>query len=145
MIETDWSDIKLSGMKTVKGSEPQVTFYLTSAKTTNLNISSALMRKEENNKYVTYGWSAKNNAIVLFFSNDAAHPGACKLSMRTTSATSSIQSFLNSCGIDKNKVAGKYLAEYEIIGEKLAWIIYLNKKLLPFQQKVDCEKLEKIV
>ncbi len=145
MSETDWSDIKISTLKTVKGSEPCVTFYLTTAKTTNLNISSALMRKEESNRYIKYGWSAKNNAIVLFFSNDASHPGASKLSKRNTSATASIQSFLNSCGIDKNKIAGKYLPEYEIIGENFAWIIYLNKKISSFQQKSDGEKLEKIV
>lgn len=135
MDNTDWDDVKISSIKNVRGSDAYVTFYLTTAKTTNLNLSSALMRKEFDNSYVIYGWSAKNNAIILFFSNDEEHPGASKLSKRTTSATSSIQSFLNVCGIEKNNVVGRYLPSYEKIGDKFGWVIYLNKKLPEFTQE----------
>lgn len=125
---TDWSDISIPILNRVKGSEPSVTFYLTKAKTINLHLGSALMRREEDKEYVILGHSAKNNAIVLFFTVGIEQPNARKLSKRATSATTSVQTFLNACALDKKMVEGKYPAVPEVINGKQAWIIYLNNK-----------------
>jgi hypothetical protein len=126
--QISWDDVKISNGNAIKGSDIYVTIFITTAKTANLFLSSALMR-QQSATYVVLGWSVINNALLLFLSNDADHPGAIKLSKKG-GATASIQSFLNSCNIDKNSIIGKYIPKRELISEnKSAWVIYLSEKV----------------
>lgn len=124
----NWDDLKIAHSKYVRGSSKHVTFYLTKQNTINLYMTSGFLRQVSED-YLIIGWSPLNNAIVLFFIEEK-ETGVKKISRKNTSASISIQCFLNFCNINKNELIGSYIPKYEkIFEDKCGWVIYLDKKI----------------
>lgn len=127
MENAKWNDIQISTASRIKGSEKYVNFYYTKGKTLNMYLSTSFVRdiKED---YLLLGWSPKNRAVILFFTNHIPHPGLIKLNKKGAGISIPVQSFLNTYNVDKKEAEGKFLLEYEKISDgKEGWIIYLDK------------------
>lgn len=127
MENTKWNDIIVSTASRMKGSEKYVNFYYTKGKTLNMYLSSSFVRDIQED-YLLLAWSAKNRAIILFFTDHIAHPGLIKLNKKGAGVSVPVQSFLNAYNIDKKDAQGKFLLEQEQIADnRSGWIIYLDK------------------
>lgn len=126
-----WDDLKIpTELRNARGSEKFITFFkATGGKALNILLSSAMLRDETIKDYVILGYSPSKNAIAMFFTDEASHPAAIRLTRRskTKSATLAIQSFLNASNIDKSSIGKRYVPTKEQIGDKIAWVISLTK------------------
>lgn len=126
----EWNDVVIPNKISLKKTEPCITFYLSKAKTCSIYFNSFMLKENQDN-YISLGYSAKNRAIIIFFNKEQTEL-CVKLYKRKKNfaASCSIQFFLNACNLDKNDLKGKYYPEMEIIDDKIAYVIYLDKKII---------------